>query len=53
MEVEQLKCVERKNRSPAVASSEGEIVEFYSTLTSKREILGFIRRYVTCNICEN
>ena len=41
--VEQLMCVGRKDRSPAVVSSEGGIVELCPTLASKGEMLEFIR----------
>ena len=41
--VEQLRCVGRKVRSPAVVLSEGGIVELCPTLASKEEMLGFIR----------
>ena len=42
--VEQLRCVVRKDRSPAVVSSEEGIVELCPTLASKGEIFEFIRR---------
>ena len=41
--VEQFRRVGRKDRSSAVVSSEGGIVELCPTLASKREMLGFIR----------
>ncbi|KAK9195921.1 hypothetical protein WN943_004049 [Citrus x changshan-huyou] len=41
--VEQLRYVGRKDRSSAVVSSEGGIVELCPTLASKGEMLGFIR----------
>ena len=41
--VEQLRCVGRKDRSPAVVSSEGGTVELCPTLDSKGEMLEFIR----------
>ena len=41
--VEQVRCVGRKDRSPAVVSSEGGIVELCLTLARKGEMFGFIR----------
>ena len=42
--VEQLRCVGLKDWNPMVVSSERGIIELCPTLTSKKEILGFLRR---------
>lgn len=44
--VKQLRYVGRNDQSPAVVSSEEEIIKLCPTLTSKWKALGFIRRYI-------